>query len=66
MVERIAGPCEVDTKYFINVMILVGVCKHYVIDRYGLAVFFRSSVEVKLYFNLKFCYGKCSVCKLRN
>lgn len=53
-----------DAKYFFNVMILVGVFKHYVIDRHGLALVFHSALQVKLYFNLKSGYVKCSLCKL--
>jgi hypothetical protein len=63
VVERTAGPCEVDTKYLLNVMILVGVCRHYVIDRHGLTLVFHSVVEVKLYFSLKSAYGKCNLYK---
>jgi len=52
VVEHTPGPCEVGTKYFLNVMILVGVFKHYVIDRRCLALVFYSAVEVKLFFSL--------------
>jgi len=43
----------------------VDVCKHYVIET-GMdsTLVFHSAMEVKLYFNLKSGYDKCSLCKV--